>query len=114
MFWLCDVAGAPGAASTPFTNAAWDCPGDDDLEHVLDTGQLTSALDSTFVIVERCLDTWTLDMLGEEIRHPEWEGFDTYTRGSVIGRVFTHDVAHIAELNEAFGRAGLPLVDLWD
>ena len=28
---------------------------------------LAAALDSTFRIVERCLDTWTLDMLDEEI-----------------------------------------------
>ena len=31
VFWLCDFAGEPGAATTPFTNAAFDCPGDDDL-----------------------------------------------------------------------------------
>jgi hypothetical protein len=114
VFWLCDVAGMPGAESTRFTNAAWDCPGDDDLEHVLGPGELASALDSTFVIVERCLDTWTLDMLAEEIRHAEWEGFGTYSRGAVIQRVLTHDVAHVAELNEALGRAGLPQVELWD
>ena len=35
MFGLCDVAGEPGAETTPFTNASYDCPGDDDLEHVL-------------------------------------------------------------------------------
>ena len=37
-----------------------------------------------------------------------------HTRGSVIQRVFSHDVYHIAELNEALGVAGLPQVDLWD
>lgn len=114
VFWLCDVAGAPGAETTWFTNAAWDCPGDDDLEHVLDADQLSTALDSTFAIVERCLDGWTLDMLDELLRHPEWEGFGTYSRGSVVQRVFTHDVSHIAELNEALGRAGLSQIDLWD
>src|SRR4029453_3509958 len=35
VFWLCDFAGEPGADTTPFTNAGYDCPGDDDLEHVL-------------------------------------------------------------------------------
>ena len=34
VFWLCDFLGEPGAATTPFTNASNDCPGDDDLEHV--------------------------------------------------------------------------------
>jgi hypothetical protein len=32
----------------------------------------------------------------------------------VIQRVFSHDVWHTAELNESLGRAGLPLIDLWD
>ena len=29
------IAGEPGAETTPFPNAGYDCPGDDDLEHVL-------------------------------------------------------------------------------
>jgi len=114
VFWLCDFAGAPGADTTPFTNAAWDCPGDDDLNHVLGADQLSAALDATFAIVERCLDTWTLDMLDEVLRRPEWEVSWTYSRGEVIQRVFSHDVSHVAELNETLGRAGLPMVDLWD
>jgi hypothetical protein len=32
----------------------------------------------------------------------------------VIQRVFSHDIHHCAELNEALGRAGLPLIDLWN
>ena len=68
VFWLCDFAGEPGAETTPFTNAGYDCPGDDDLEHVLSADALVEALDSTFRIVEGCLDRWTPDMLDEEIR----------------------------------------------
>ena len=114
VFWLCDFAGEPGAETTPFTNAASDCPGDDDLEHVLDPDALAAALDSTFRIVEQCLDRWTLPMLDEELRRPEWDASWVHTRGAVIQRVFAHDIAHIAELNEALGQAGLPQVDLWD
>jgi hypothetical protein len=114
VFWLCDFAGEPGAETTRFTNAAYNCPGDDDLEHVLSTDALVEALDSTFVIVERCLDRWTLEMLGEEIRHSEWPGSGVHSRGAVIQRVFSHDVYHIAELNEALGVHGLPQVALWD
>ena len=114
VFWLCDFAGEPGADTTPFTNAGYDCPGDDDLEHVLSATHLAAALDSTFRIVEIALDRWTLDMLGEELRRPEWDGTWVHTRGSVIQRVFSHDVYHVAELNEMLGVAGLPLVDLWD
>jgi uncharacterized damage-inducible protein DinB len=113
VFWLCDFAGEPGADTTPFTNATYNCPGDDDLEQVLSAKALAEALDSTFQIVERCLDRWTPDMLDEEIRHPEWDNSWTHTRGWVIQRVFSHDVYHTAELNEALGIAGLPQVDLW-
>jgi uncharacterized damage-inducible protein DinB len=114
VFWLCDAAGEPGAETTPFTDAGNDCPGDDDLEHVLGPAQLADALDSTFRIVEDRLDCWTIGMLGEEIRHPEWNPNWIYTRGSILQRVFAHDVYHCAELNEMLGRAGLPEMSLWD
>ncbi|HET6790770.1 MAG TPA: DinB family protein [Actinomycetota bacterium] len=114
VFWLCVFAGVPGVETTPFPNSAFDCPGDDDLEHVWSVDRLAGALDSTFRIVERCLDTWTLEMLGEEIRRPEWDASWVHTRGSVIQRVFSHDVWHTAEVNEALGNAGLPQIDLWD
>ena len=51
VFWLCDFAGEPGAETTPFPNAPFNCPGDDDLEHVLSASALAEALDSTFRIV---------------------------------------------------------------
>ena len=114
VFWLCDFAGEPGAETTRFTDAAHDCPGDDDLVHVLGADELVDALDASFRIVEGCLDRWTLDMLSEEIRRPDFGEDWVHTRGAVIQRVFSHDVYHIAELNEILGRAGLPLVDLWE
>jgi hypothetical protein len=114
VFWLCDFAGEPGAETTRFTNAAYNCPGDDDLENVLSTRELAEALDSTFRIVESCLDSWTLEMLDEELRRPEWDGTWVHLRGSVIQRVFSHDVWHCAELNESLKTAGLPQIDLWD
>jgi hypothetical protein len=39
----------------------------------------------------------------------EW----VHSRGWVIQRVFAQDVYHCAELNEAFGFASLPQVNLW-
>ena len=114
VFWLCDFAGEPGAETTRFTNAGYDCPGDDDLEHVLGAAELVEALESTFRIVEGCLDRWTLEMLDEVLRRPEWDASWVHTRGAVIQRVFAHDLSHIAELNETLGRAGLPQIDLWD
>lgn len=113
VFWLCDFAGEPGAATTPFTNAGYDCPGDDDLEHVLGPQALAAALDSTFAIVGDVLDRWTLATLGEEIRREDFGPDWVHTRGAVIQRVFTHDVYHCAEVNETLGRAGLTQVDPW-
>jgi hypothetical protein len=113
VFWLCDFAGEPGAETTRFTNAGNDCPGDDDLEHVLGAEALVEALDSTFRIIESCLDRWTFDILDDVLRRPEWDDSWVHTRGAVIQRVFSHDVYHCAELNEVLGYAGLPLVDLW-
>lgn len=114
VFWLCDFAGEPGAETTPFTDATYNCPGDDDLEHVLGPAALAEALDSSFRIVERCLDTWTVGSLAEVLRRPEWDGSWVQARGAVIQRVFSHDIYHCAELNEALGAAWLPQVDLFD
>jgi len=114
VFWLCDFAGEPGAETTLFTDAGHNCPGDDDLENALDAEQLVEALDSSFRIVEHCLDTWTLEMLDEELRRPEWDGSWVHTRGAVIQRVFTHDAWHSADVSGTLGGAGLPQVDLWD
>ena len=114
VFWLCDFAGEPGAETTPFNDAAHDCPGDDDLDHPLNADALVKALDSTFRIVDDCLDRWTVDMLGEELRRDDYGPGWVHTRGSVIQRVFSHDVYHCAELNETLGMAGLSQIDLWD
>jgi uncharacterized damage-inducible protein DinB len=113
VFWLCDFAGEPGAETTPFPNAGYECPGDDDLEHVLTADELVAALETTFRIVEACLDGWTVEMLSDEISHPEWGDDWTHTRGWAIQRVFSHDVYHCAEVNEALSRAGVPQIDLW-
>ncbi|MEA2581217.1 MAG: hypothetical protein QOE83_2109 [Actinomycetota bacterium] len=113
MFWLCDFAGEPGAETTPFTDAASDCPGDDDLDHVLDADALVEALDSSFRVVENCLDGWTLSMLDEVITR-RWDTEERVrVRGWVLQRVFAHDVYHCAELNEALGTAGMPQIDPW-
>ena len=114
VFWLCDFAGEPGAETTRFTNAGYDCPGDDDLEHVLGADDLAAALDSTFRIVESCLDRWTLGMLDEVIRRDDFGPDWVHTRGSVLQRVFAHDISHLTELNESLGAHGLAQVDLWD
>lgn len=113
VFGLCDVAGAPGAPESPFPNAAWNCPGDDDLEHVWTAAQLVDALDRTFAIVDWCLDNWTLEALDEVIAHPEWADREPVSRGFSLQRCYAHDIWHIAELNEALGALRLEQLDFW-
>ncbi len=112
--WLCGFAGEPGAETTPFPDALHACPGDEYLDPPMSAEQLVEALDSTFRVVEHCLDRWTLEMLDEEIRQTFGDEEWVHTRGSVVQRVFSHDVWHCAELNETLGIARLPQIDLWD
>ena len=107
VFWLCDFAGEPGADTTRFTNAAYNCPGDDDLDNVLNVEQLIEAVDSTFRIIDGCLDGWTFESLEEVLSRPEWGDDRVHARGWVIQRVFSHDVYHIAEVNEILAANGL-------
>jgi hypothetical protein len=55
--WLCGFAGEPGAEATAFPDALHRCPGDEYLEPAMTAGELVAALDSTFRIVDRVLDT---------------------------------------------------------
>ncbi len=113
VFWLCDFAGEPGAETTPFTNAAYDCPGDDDLDHPLDADALVEALNAPSASSSaawtdgpsRCSARRSVAVGDAEER--------VHLRGWVLQRVFSHDVYHCAELNETLGIAGLPQIDLW-
>jgi hypothetical protein len=114
VFWLCDFAGEPGVETTPFPDAGNYCPGDDDLDHPLGPSELVEALESTFRIVERCLDNWSVDMLGETLRRDDYGPGWTHTRGYVVQKLFTHDAYHCGELSQTLGVEGLSQIDLWD
>lgn len=113
VFWLCDFAGEPGVGTTPFLDAAHAC-WEDDLDHPRSALELVGALDSTFRIVEVVLDTWTEDLLADELRREFFGEEWVHTRGSVIQRLFSHEAYHCGELSQTLGIAGLPQIDLWD
>ena len=113
VFWLCDFAGEPRSAETPFPNAAWSCPGDEDLVNVLDGPALAAALDATFAIVEGALARWTMADLAEVIRRDWGDEPWIKSRGEVIARVLAHDTSHAAEASLALGLLGLPALDIW-
>lgn len=112
VYWLCDVIGEPGVETTPFVagaEAGWE----DDLDHPRGAQELVEALDSTFRVVEGCLDRWTPEMLGDEI-HRDYDGsVQVHTRGSILQRLFSHDAYHCGELSQTLGIAGLPQIDIW-
>ena len=111
-YWLSEVAGEPGADATPFTvpmTEGWE----DDLDHPRGAEELIHALDSTFAIVEGCLDRWTVDSLGETIRREFLGSSSTHARGSILQRLFSHDAYHCGELSQTLGIHGLPQIDLW-
>ncbi len=112
VYWLCDVIGEPGAETTPFAGAGgigWE----DDLDRPRSAEELVHALDSTFRLVESCLDEWTPDQLADEIVREYGGERQVHTRGSIIQRLFTHDAYHCGELSQTLGIAGLPQIDLW-
>jgi uncharacterized damage-inducible protein DinB len=112
VYWLCDVIGGPGAETTPFPYAAgigWE----DDLDHPRGADELVGALDSTWHLVEGCLDRWTPDMLADEFHRDRNGEQQVHSRGSILQRLFSHDAYHCGELSQTLGIHRLPQIDLW-
>jgi uncharacterized damage-inducible protein DinB len=112
VYWLCAVVGEPGAETTPFAGE----PGTDwadDLDHPRGADELVAALDTTFAIVESCLDRWTTDMLAELIERDYLGTIQVHTRSSILQRLLTHEAYHCGELSQTLGIHGLPQIDLW-
>jgi uncharacterized damage-inducible protein DinB len=112
VYWLCNVCREPGAERTPFTdpaNEGWE----DDLSNPRGADELVPALESTWTIVEDCLNRWTPAMLEDEFRRKRDGQIQIHTRQSVLMRLLTHDAYHCAEIGQTFGINGLPEVDIW-
>jgi uncharacterized damage-inducible protein DinB len=113
VYWLCSILGEPGAETTPFPDDAIDVGWEDELDHPRSASELVAALDSTWAIIARCLDTWTPEMLLDTVeRQYRGEG-QVHSRTSIVQRLFTHEAYHCGELSQTLGIAGLPQIDLW-
>jgi uncharacterized damage-inducible protein DinB len=110
-YWICSVLGEPGLDTTPFTDPAdgWE----DHLDHPRGADELATALDSTFALIESCLDRWTPEMLSDEIRREYGGTVQIHARSSILQRMFSHDAYHCGELSQTLGIHGLPQIDLW-
>jgi uncharacterized damage-inducible protein DinB len=111
-YWLCGVVGEPGAETTPWPDSdgvGWE----DDLDRPRSAAELVMALDTTWAIVDGCLDRWTPDLLDETIERRFGDVVSVHTRASIIQRLLTHEAYHCGELSQTLGIHGLPQIDLW-
>jgi uncharacterized damage-inducible protein DinB len=113
VYWLCDIFGEPGAESTPFADRTIEAGWEDDLDHPRSAGELVRALDTTFAIIEGCLDRWTPEMLEVPFERFYGEQRQLNSRSSVLQRLFSHEAYHCGELSQTLGIAKLPQIDLW-
>ena len=112
VYWLCTVLGEPGAETTPWPQpnaAGWE----DDLEHPRTAAELVSVLDTTWAIVDRCLDRWTPEMLSEEFERFYREQRQLHSRTSILQRLLSHDAYHVGELSQTLGIHHLPEIYIW-
>ena len=112
VYWLCGVLGEPGAETTPWPDPdgyGWE----DDLDHPRSAGELVQALDTTWAIVDRCLDGWTPEMLEQTVERTRDGRLEVHSRASILQRLLTHDAYHCGELSQTLGIHGLPQIDLW-
>jgi uncharacterized damage-inducible protein DinB len=112
VFWLCHVFGEPGAEQTPF---AGDAPGwEDDLSHPRTVDELVWAWESTWKVIEGCLDRWTVDTLDVSVRRAATGRPDeVHTRQSILMRMINHEAYHLGEINVVLGSNGRVPIDPW-
>jgi uncharacterized damage-inducible protein DinB len=113
VYWLCTVVGEAGAETTPFADVGNDNGWEDDLDHPRSAAELVTALETTWAIIDRCLDSWTPALLDDQVERTYGDARQVHTRSSIVQRLFTHEAYHCGELSQTLGIAGLPQIDLW-
>lgn len=93
--------------------AHWD-PNDAEGEnHPLTSPELTSALESTWQMINTALSRWTAADLAQEFSPPsvmsaeEQEAFGPWTRQEIVWHVLEHEITHGGELSQVLGGLGL-------
>jgi uncharacterized damage-inducible protein DinB len=112
VYWLCHVAGEPGAETTPFPDPnglGWE----DDLDTPRSAEELVGAYDSTWQIVAATLERWIPDTLDETIERHGGVGSQAHSRQSILMRLITHEAYHVGDINSTLAGKGLELIDLW-
>jgi uncharacterized damage-inducible protein DinB len=112
VYWLCHIAGEPGAESTPWPDLhdeGWE----DDLSHPRTAAELVGALESTFAIVDGVLDRWTPEVMSHEFERYYRDERQVHSRTSILQRLLTHDAYHAGELALALGSHDLAPPYIW-
>lgn len=112
VYWLCVVAGEPGADRTPFQDAAgtgWE----DDLDHPRSVDELVGAFETTWQVVEGALERWTVAMLAGTVDRDGKLGRQRHSRESILLRLQYHEAYHAGEINVALKANGRELFDPW-
>jgi uncharacterized damage-inducible protein DinB len=113
VYWLCGVFKESGAETTPFIDPLSGVGWEDDESRPRGSGELVTALESSWKIVERCLERWTPAMLGDEFTREIDGKVQKHTRRSMLMRLITHDAYHVGEISLILGMHGLPEIYLW-
>lgn len=113
VYWLCGIFREPGAETTAFPDPFGEC-WEDDPNHPRNSEELLFAVESSWRIVELCLERWTPEMLGETFEREIGDVVQLHTRQSVLTRLLTHDAFHAGEVSLVLGMNGLPSLDPWE
>jgi len=112
VFWLCGILKEPGAQTTPFPDPfgeGWE----DRPDVPRRSDELMFAVESTWRIVESCLERWTPEMLAETFPRIYLDRVQLHTRQSVLTRLVMHDAFHCGEASLLLGMHGLASMDPW-
>lgn len=113
VYWLCGVLKEPGAETTPFRDPfgeGWE----DRLDVPRQSDGLIFAIESSWRIVESCLQRWTPAMLGETFTRERDGNIQEHSRQSVLTRLVMHDAFHCGEASILLGTHGFGSMDPWD
>jgi uncharacterized damage-inducible protein DinB len=113
VYWLCGVFGESGAETTPFPDVVTGEGWEDDLGTPRTSTELIEALETTWEIIDGCLQRWTVERLFEQFGPQAGKKTQVHTRRDVLIRLFSHDSYHCGELSQTLGIHGLPQIDLW-
>jgi uncharacterized damage-inducible protein DinB len=112
IYWLCGVFKETGAEQTPFADPfgeGWE----DRLDVPRQSGELMLAVESSWGIVESCLQRWTTEMLGETFTREIAGEVQHHSRQSVLTRLATHDAFHCGEISILLDANGFASLDPW-